>query len=112
NPGPAGRASDEIYYERGVEALPQTASSFRKNITGDGLRTQLSAVLGISENLHIPPSSATRPPLEASSRHAILFCLQAQDEIANRRFLFHRQGEQFFPSAIKDSLPFFFGSGR
>ena len=110
NPGPAGRASDEIYFARGVNELPADASFFHKNITGDGLKTQLSATLGISENIHVPESRSTRPPLEASSRHVILFCLQAQDEIANRRLLFHRQGEQFFPQAIRDALPYFLGA--
>jgi hypothetical protein len=55
NPGPAGRTSDEIFFARGVEALPNNPSSFQKNITSDGLRAQLSAVLGISENIHVPP---------------------------------------------------------
>jgi hypothetical protein len=110
NPGPAGRASDEIYFARGVDELPVDTSGFQKNITGDGLKTQLSATLGISENLHVPEEGSTRQPLEASSRHAILFCLQAQDEIANRRLLFHRQGEQFFPQAIRDALPYFLGA--
>lgn len=110
NPGPAGRASDEIYFARGVDEVPADFSSFQKNITGDGLKTQLSATLGISENIHVPEEGSTRQPLEASSRHAILFCLQAQDEIANRRLLFHRQGEQFFPQAIRDALPYFLGA--
>ena len=110
NPGPAGRASDDIFFARGVEELPDDTSGFQKNITGDGLKTQLSVVLGISENLHMPEEGSTRSPLEASSRHAILFCLQGQDEIANRRLLFHRQGEQFFPAAIKDALPYFLGA--
>ena len=110
NPGPAGRASDEIYFARGVESVPEDSTTFEKNITGDGLRAQLSAVLGIAENIHVPPNTASRPPLEASSRHAIIFCLQNQDEIANRRFLFHRQGEQFFPPAIRDPLPYFLGA--
>ena len=110
NPGPAGRARDEIYFARGVDELPGDTSGFYKNITGGGLRTQLSAILGISENIHIPEERATRPPLEASSGHAILFCLQAQDEIANRRLLFHRQGEQFIPRAIRDVLPYFLGA--
>lgn len=110
NPGPAGRASDEIYFARGVEALPADPAAFHKNITADGLKTQLSATLGISENIHVPEEGASRQPLEASSRHAILFCLQAQDEIANRRLLFHRQGEQFFPQAIRDSIPYFLGA--
>jgi len=110
NPGPAGRASDDIFFARGVEDLPPDATGFQKNITMDGLKTQLSAILGISENLHVPEQGSTRLPLEASSRHAIMFCPQGQDEIANRRLLFHRQGEQFMPAAIKDSLPYFLGA--
>jgi hypothetical protein len=110
NPGPAGRASDDIFFARGVDELPSDPSGFQKNITGDGLRTQLSAILGISENLHVPEQGSTRAPLEASSRHAIMFCLQGQDEIANRRLLFHRQGEPFMPAAIKDALPYFLGA--
>ena len=110
NPGPAGRSSDQIYFVRGIEQLPENPSDFRKNITGDGLTAQLSALLGISENIHMPEAGATRHPLEVTSRHAILFCLQAQDEIANRRLLFHRQGEQFFPAAIRDALPYFLGA--
>ena len=110
NPGPGGRASDEIYFARGVDDLPGDASGFHKNVTSDGLRTQLSATLGISENIHVPEEGSTRRPLEASSRHAIFFCLQAQDEIANRRLMFHRQGEQYVPQAIRDALPYFLGA--
>ncbi len=110
NPGPAGKSSDEIFFARGVEELPTDSGGFHKNITSDGLKSQLSAVLGISENIHVPDEGATRQPLEASSRHAIVFCLQAQDEIANRRLLFHRQGEPFFPQAIRDSMPYFLGA--
>lgn len=110
NPGPAKRTSDEIYFARGVETLPDHDTEFLKNITSDGLKAQLSALLSISENLHIPEARSSRPPLEASARHAILFCLQAQDEIANRRLLFHRQGEQFMPAAIRDVLPYFLGA--
>lgn len=110
NPGPAGRASDQIYFARGIEALPDDASGFHKTSTSDGLKTQLSGLLGISENIHVPDEGATRPALAASSRHAMLFCLQAQDEIANRRLLFHRQAEQFMPAAIRDVLPYFLGA--
>ena len=110
NPGPAGPASDEIYFARGVDDLSTDARAFHKNITRDSLKTRLSAILGISENIHVPEEGSTHQPLEVSSRHAILFCLQAQDEIANRRLLFHRQGEQFRPRAIRDSLPYFLGA--
>lgn len=110
NPGAAGKSSDEIFFARGVEELPADPGGFHKNITSDGLKSQLSAILGISENIHVPDEGATRQPLEASSRHAVIFCLQAQDEIANRRLLFHRQGEPFFPQAIRDSMPYFLGA--
>ena len=110
NPGPAGRASDEIYFTRGVDELPSDVSGFHKNVTGDGLKTQLSASLSITENIHVPREGSTLQPLEVSSRHAILFCLQAQDEVANRRLLFHRQGEQYLPRAIRDALPYFLGA--
>ena len=110
NPGPAGRSSAEIYFARGIGKLPSDASVFHKNITGSGLKIQLSATLGITENIHVPETWSTRLPLEASSRHVILFCLQDQDEIANRRLLFHRQGEPFFPRAISDALPYFLGA--
>lgn len=109
NSGPARPASDKIYFERGIDSLPETDKNFHKNTTRDGIKDQLSAILGISENVHMPEYWSTRDPLEASSRHAILFCLQGQDEIANRRLLFHRQGEQFIPSAIRDALPYFLG---
>lgn len=110
NPGPAGKASDEIFFQRGVAGLPETPKDFAKNVTAEGLRAQLSAILGISENLYVPEPGATRRPLGASSSQAIFFCLQGQDEIANRRLLFHRQGEQFLPNAIKDTLPYFLGA--
>src|SRR5882724_7989969 len=45
NPGPAGRASDDIYFARGVESLPPDDKGFTKNITADGLKTQLSSIL-------------------------------------------------------------------
>ncbi|MEO5369547.1 MAG: hypothetical protein H7833_05665 [Magnetococcus sp. DMHC-1] len=110
NPGPSGRASDEIYFVRGIKELPKNPSGFQKNITADGLRTQLSATLGISENIHEPEKVSIRQPLDVSSRHAILFCLQAQYEIANPRLLFHRQGEQYLPPDIRNALPYFLGA--
>jgi hypothetical protein len=110
NPAPGGKASDEFYLERAVEDAPSDTSSLMKNTTADALKRFLSQALAISENEHRPPEGSARPPLEANARHAILFCLQAQDEIASRRFVFHRQGEPFFPQAIKDTLPYFLGA--
>ncbi|CAH0178693.1 DUF3732 domain-containing protein [Roseomonas sp. CECT 9278] len=110
NPGPAAATSDDIHFERNAEDLPERDDGFTKNITADGLRLQLSILLGIPENLQVPEPGATRQPLAATSGQAIFFCLQAQDEIANRRLLFHRQGDQYIPQHIKDVLPYFVGA--
>lgn len=110
NPGPGGRGEDHIYFERNVDELPGSTDHFRQNVTGTALRSHLSQILGIAENIHLPEPGATRIPLSATASQAIFFCLQAQDEIANRRLLFHRQGEQHIPNAIKDTLPYFLGA--
>jgi len=39
-----------------------------------------------------------------------LLCFQQQDEIAQKRTLFHRQGEDFISQAIRDTLPYFLGA--
>lgn len=109
-PEGSAKVSDEIYLERGVAALPDNSSGFAKNTAAAGLKLYLSNLLGISENLYRPEPRSTRPPLEASSRHAILFCLQFQYEIANPRLLFHRQSDEHVPAAIKDSLAYFMGA--
>ena len=110
NPGPAVKTSDEIYFQRNVEDFPDSPDVFVKNSTADGLRARFSAILGIAENLYVPEPGATRRPLEASASQAIFFSFQGQDEIANRRLLFHRQGEERIPQAIKDTLPYFVGA--
>ena len=110
NPEGSAKVSDEIYFDRGVSSLPEDASGLIKNCTADGLKLRLSNLLGISENLYQPEAGATRLPLEVSSRHAILFCLQFQYEIANPRLLFHRQSDDYVPAAIKDSLAYFMGA--
>jgi uncharacterized protein (DUF3084 family) len=51
-----------------------------------------------------------RPGLEANLGHAVLLCLQRQDEIAKRDQLFHRQGEDRMAQTIKDTLPYFLGA--
>lgn len=110
NPGPGAKASDEIFFARNIDELPLTSEAFAKNITSDGLRDQLTQLLGITENVFPPEPGSTRSALSATSAQAVFFSLQAQDEIANRRLLFHRQGEPFVPNAIKDTLPYFLGA--
>ncbi|MDE2716214.1 MAG: DUF3732 domain-containing protein, partial [Chloroflexota bacterium] len=83
--------------------------ALRKNVTEEGLTSLITRFSGISENEH-RPATGTRLPLQATIRHALFLCFQKQDEIASRDRLFHRQGEQFIPQAIKDTIPYFLGA--
>ena len=107
----AGQASTQramLEFGADLELLPRDA--LLVNIDTTALREQLGRRLGIEENLHEPPESALRPPLEANLGHATLLCLQRQDEIASRTHLFHRQGEAGIEQALKDTLPYFLGA--
>lgn len=110
NPPIGARTSDEFHFVRPVEDAPPSMQGREKNITADGLKATLGELLGISQNEFRPPEGSTRNPTPASARHAIIFCLQNQDEIASRTALFHRQAEPFLPQAIKDTLPYFLGA--
>lgn len=81
--------------------------------TNDGATVELlSGLLGISPNLHVPTEGQTRPPLEATIKHAKFYLFQKQGVIANRDILFHRQSDIHIPQAIKDTLPYFLGAVR
>ena len=109
NPGQGRRTSPDIYIRRGRhDSLPMCAD-LKKNITEEALIRLLTRFSGIAENEN-RPLSGTRGPLQATIRHALFMCFQKQDEIASRDRLFHRQGDQFIPQAIKDTFPYFLGA--
>lgn len=109
NPALGERTSSEVYLERATQiAIPQF-DALKKNITTSALEKFLGAAIGISENEN-RPEGFTRPPLEANFRHALLFCIQDQNDIDSKQRLFHRQGEDFIGTAIKDTLPYFIGA--
>ena len=110
NPPIGASTSDEFCFVRPVADAPLSMYGREKNITADGLKATVGELLGISQNEFRPPEGSTRNPTPASARHAIIFCLQNQDEIASRTALFHRQAEPFLPQAIKDTLPYFLGA--
>jgi hypothetical protein len=109
NPGPGTDTGGEIYVRRGRFDAPPAFDELARNMVEDELISLLSRFAGISENEH-RPQSGTRLPLQATIRHALFLCFQKQDEIDNRDRLFHRQGDQFIPQAIKDTLPYFIGA--
>ena len=109
NPGVDKNTSPDIYIRRGQYTGPPDYNKLQRNTTEDALVRLLSRFAGIAENEH-RPLTGTRRPLQATIRHALFLCFQKQDEIASRDRLFHRQGEQFIPQAIKDTIPYFLGA--
>lgn len=109
NPGPGTDSGGEIYVRRGSYPTPPPFKDLARNMIEEDLISLLSRFVGISENEH-RPQYGTRLPLQATIRHALFFCFQKQDEIDNRDRLFHRQGDQFIPQAIKDTIPYFIGA--
>ncbi|MGH8614687.1 MAG: hypothetical protein ACREYF_22335, partial [Gammaproteobacteria bacterium] len=110
DPGPGQRSSSDMYLDIGRQLQVPPLNTLLATTNPGGVDEYLTRLLGIGPNVHEPPEGRTRLPLEATLRHALFLTFQRQDEIANRSFLFHRQGEQFIPQAIKDTLPYFLGA--
>ena len=107
-PGAASTQRAMIEFGTELEALPFE----RLDVNADAatVREQLGRLIGIDENAGEASSPWTPDGLEANLGHAVLLCLQRQGEIANREFLFHRQGEEGMKGAIQDTLPYFLGA--
>ncbi|MER5967816.1 DUF3732 domain-containing protein [Streptomyces sp. NPDC002057] len=69
----------------------------------------LSDFCGIDRNIRVP--AIGRATLIAPSvRHALFFCFQAQNEVANEDVLFHSQGKEWRPNTIRGVIPYFLGA--
>jgi hemerythrin len=101
--------SSEFYIERGTDLSIPRYEDLVPNTNTDALKIFLSEFAGISEYTFDPGAGYTRNPGHADVRKALTYCFQEQSEVANQRYLFHRQGEQFIPQSIKDFMPFFLG---
>lgn len=109
NPDPGSRTSADIYVRRGRQDSLPRYPELHKNTTEEALVRLLTRFAGINENEN-RPLTGTRGPLQATIRHALFLCFQKQDEIASRDRLFHRQGDEFIPRTIKDTIPYFLGA--
>lgn len=104
------RSNESVYVETDEVILIPSASSLRQTTNREGLRSLLSSWTGLCDYLHEPPVGQTRPPLAATISHALTYCLQSQNEIAQRRHLFHGSSDRYVEQAIKDTLPYFLGA--
>lgn len=109
NPPVGERSHSDMFILRESNVDIPAMSALVKNTTVTTVEKFLGGVIGISENEH-RPAQQTRDPLEANFRHALLFCVQDQNDIDSKQRLFHRQGEDFVGQAIKDTLPYFLGA--
>lgn len=109
NPHKGDKTSSDIYLDRGHNIVIPDLSDIYKNTTVHAVESFLGASIGISENEH-RPQMPTRDSLEANFRHALLFCIQDQNDIDSKMRLFHRQEIGFIAQAIKDTLPYFLGA--
>lgn len=70
----------------------------------------LTNKVGIIDNLHKPDQEHTRNNLEATIKHTLFYCFQDQNDIGTKKYLFHKQSEEFMPQAMKDTLPYLLGA--
>ena len=110
NPAQGRITTNQAYLEQGTVVPSPATAPATPNTTSQAVEVTLTRKLGIAPNLHTPSTGQTRLPLEANIRHALFYCFQQQNEIANKNILFHSQGEPFVPQAIKDTLPYFLGA--
>lgn len=104
------KSNEAVYVQTDIEVEIPPASALRQTTNREGLRSLLGSWVGLSDYLHEPPPGQTRVPLAATISHALTFCLQSQNEIAQRRHLFHGSSDRFIAQAIKDTLPYFLGA--
>lgn len=78
------------------------------NSNDDAIRQEISQRLGIRHHVY-PDESRTTEDYEVDISHARFFLFQDATIITSDRHLFHRQDDQFIPTTIKDSLPYFLG---
>ncbi|MEV6986503.1 DUF3732 domain-containing protein [Sphaerisporangium sp. NPDC051017] len=108
-PAPGKASSQQAMLEFGNELQPPALQDLVINTDAATLRTQIGRRIGIEENI-TGPGTRGRAPLEATLAHAVLLCLQSQNEISSATTLFHRQGERGIADALRDTIPYFLGA--
>lgn len=109
-PGPGANSSEEWCVLLGSKLDLPDVEKLQQTTNREGILPLLNSWCGIGDNLHEPPPEYRRPPLVASIRHALLMCLQPQDEIIRRQQVFHGTDNTFVAQSLKDTLPYFLGA--
>lgn len=109
-PNLGSKSSSETFLLAGDEVEVPEANDIKGNTTIESALSFLSAKLGLPEYRTEVPDEHTRSQINISFKHSKYFLFQSQDEIANKKSLFHRQSEPFIMQTIKDILPYFLGA--
>lgn len=109
-PHSGAASSEDCFVEvASVVDLP-SASKLHPTTNTEGLENLLTGWCGIAENIHETPQGQRRAHVSANFRHALLLCFQPQDEIIQRKHLFHRSSDNYVAQALKDIFPYLLGA--
>lgn len=104
------KASSEFFIISSEEVELPSFSQIQANTNRESVLEYLTQLIGIPEQRTEVPEKNSRLSIQLSFKHSIYLYFQSQDEIANKKFIFHRQGESFIPQLLKDTLPYFIGA--
>jgi glutathione S-transferase len=110
-PEPTSVTQSRMYVGVASSELPPAISELNSNSDLAAAVKVISRFAGIGEDTPIQSSTQT-VATSATIRQALFFCMQGQDEVASQRILFHGQGEEWRPNAIRQALPYFLGVGE
>lgn len=103
-------STSKMYLQVSTDGAVPTMESLIPNTTTGAVRDRLARLTGIAGNTTDVPVSQVGRPSEAKLSHALIYCFQGQNVIANQDVLFHKQNEEFVPQAIRDTFPYFIGA--
>jgi hypothetical protein len=111
-PNPESASTNRAMVVIGDHGLtaPATSVGLEVNADTDVIKDILTEHLRIDRFTVEPDLGSLRNPFEVSSKQAIFFNFQNQNEIANRAVLFHRQNEPDIKPTIRGVLPYFLGA--
>ncbi len=109
-PPPRAASSEDCFVEVANSVDLPAASALYQTTNTEGLQNLLTGWCGIADNIHETPPGQSRPPASAKFRHALLLCFQPQDEITQRKHLFHRCSDNFIAQSLKDVFPYLLGA--
>jgi hypothetical protein len=109
-PTDTAQYQSEVFVRVGAYVSIPELHELVNNSNIQALETQLTALLGIAPNLNVSAIGTGGQEFRINARHTTFLIFQQQDEIASRKLLFHRQGDEFVPQAIRQTLPYFIGA--